>query len=189
MEYIKEIAILIILSQVIMNLVAKKSYYKYVKLFLGTMMVITLIKPIDKIMDISGNLDYYITGIEIFREKSELKADMELTDSYIKNEAVKAYKKVMEREIELVVTGYNMQYISCDIEFSAKDDIETIKSIRLIIAEKEAESDNIGIEDIFIEISGKPDKGEDKNEVHIRKEICEKYEIDEDTLIIIYDNS
>lgn len=184
-EYIKEIAILIILSKVILSLVPKKEYYKYVKLFLGTIMIIFMMKPIDYIFDLSGKLEESIENIDFSREKSELTANLNLADEYIKAEAVDAYKEVICREVEDVVTDEGFVFDYCKVELEYDEEL-VVKEITVNIA-KNDEKDII-IDKVIIEISGEDTNYKyAKERESIQSEISEKYNMSSENVIVLYE--
>ncbi len=196
-EYVKEIAVLIILSKLVINLVPKKEFHKYVKLFLGTLMIVVLLKPIDYVIDLSGKLEESIENISFDREKEEIEANLKLTDEYIKSEAIKSYKDILKNEMEEIVSDKGFFMDNCLIELESTDDLK-IKNIHVSVSEAGEINKNEDTEDKFvttvdkvvIEIIETSKPGINNKYAGEREEIkaiiSEKYEVSSDNVTVVY---
>jgi stage III sporulation protein AF len=74
--WIRNIVIYMIMNTIIMNLLGNKSYKKYISIVSGMILVLIVISPLMKFMELDENLDYYLQINDFAIETSEFKNDL-----------------------------------------------------------------------------------------------------------------
>lgn len=99
-DTVKNLVIYLIFATVIKNLISNTSYAKYADFFIGLIMILILIRPIGKIINLDGNLEDYIQSNQInFQmkdERNELFEGEKLVDEAILNKANIQLKEQIE---------------------------------------------------------------------------------------------
>lgn len=149
-EYVKEIAAFLIISQIILSIIPKKEYVKYVKLFLGTVLILIVFTPINNILEGSFDFDNILDKITYKQEMMELEKNINNNDDYFSAKAVEAYKEFVKQGVENIVNENNMICKKCVIELTDDKEEIKIKSIYLAVENRE-DASKIIIDEIVID--------------------------------------
>lgn len=179
--YIKEIVILVIMSKVILSMIPKKAYYKYVKLFLGVLMIIVMLKPVDYFINMSGKIESYIDDINFISGKNEFEESMQLSDELIKYNALKSYKEIIKNDIKNIVENEDFDCRECEVEFS--EDTKELENITVYMEKQNSGS----IDKVVIDIWGGDKNSYVLETADIKWKIMNKYNVKEENIIIVYE--
>ena len=79
-QWIKNIAIFYIIASLILNIIPGDKYKRYIRLFLGVVMVILLIKPIGRLTGLDGKFDELFWTGSYGAMSADLKAELAFAD-------------------------------------------------------------------------------------------------------------
>ncbi|HKL99646.1 MAG TPA: stage III sporulation protein AF [Mobilitalea sp.] len=202
-EWIRNIVIYMILNTIIMNLLGNSSYKKYVSIVSGMILVLIVISPLMKYMELEENLDYYLQSNEFAVETSDFKNSLQ----HMEKEQLRAVfdeygNKVKEQVRELllveslIMTDFKLMF---DLDSTSKSFGE-MTSMKLVASYQEVEDINkedknskrIDIKEIDIaEVSSiSKDKQEipiippSPAEINIKIKLSDFYNIDMDNINI-----
>lgn len=187
-EYVKEIAAFLIISQIVLSIIPKKKYEKYVKLFLGTVLILIVFKPINNIFEGSFNFDNILDKITYKQEMMELEKNINNNDDFFSTKAVEAYKEFVKQGVEDIVNENNMVCKDCVIELTDNEEKIKIKSIYLTVENREDASkiiiDEIIIDETIIDAmsSDKSIMNHEKNQ--LKNKLSEKLGIDKECIYL-----
>ncbi len=99
-SWIKNILIYMIINTIIMNLLGNKSYKKYVSIVSGMILVLIVISPVMKLMNLEGNLDYYLQANEFSIETSDFKNDLSRMEEEQSDAIFAEYKEKIRSQVE-----------------------------------------------------------------------------------------
>ncbi len=161
-QWVKNIAIFYVMATLLQNLIPNNKYKRYVKLFLGIVMVILLVRPLGDIFGIGGNYESILQDKNNQEMAAELKAKLSLVDEERSNIIVGEYTKKICSDIEEYVTSIGAYYIDADVVIDTDGTSESfgnIKSITVNVSRGRAyQKEQISVDEIKI------GDGEDMNE-------------------------
>lgn len=135
-QWIKNLAIFYIIASLLMHIIPGEKYRKYIRLFLGIITIVLLMKPVgtlfqlDEIYDKNFNTNYNL------QMEQSLKMELEMVDMLQKQAIVSEYTKAIEENIRNYVTGLPADFKKADIYIgldSEKTDFGCITRIDVYI--------------------------------------------------------
>ncbi len=168
MEYVKRIVIIVIMFTICINLAADKSYVKYIKLVMGLILIITVIKPL---INNDGLFDKIYNKAKREIDISELNAELRYSDINSYESIIKPYIEDIKSNVNNIVVNNNYRLNSCEVELCLDKDNSSFGSIDNIdITIKRLYEDN----DSTIETK----KNDNKIKEIIKSSISDFYKLD-----------
>ncbi len=115
-RWIKNIAVFYVIASLILNIIPGEKYKRYIKLFLGVVMVILLIKPLGRLTGLDGRF------AELFEEGSyksmsaDLRAELALADEARIKLITEEFEKKISLDIKEYVESLGAVYIASEAE-------------------------------------------------------------------------
>ena len=135
-QWIKKLAIFYIIASLLIHIIPGEKYQKYIRLFLGIITIVLLMKPVgmlfgmDELYDKSLNINYNI------QMEQSLKMELEMVDMLQKEAIIGEYTKVIEENIKNYVIELPADFQKADIYIgldSNKPDFGCITGIDVYI--------------------------------------------------------
>lgn len=177
LQWVKNIAVYLVLISVVLNILPGSSYKKYVRLFTGFLLAILVAKPLLQLFNLDTVVKNYY---EYYGELSG--AD---TDSF-------AVSKVQEEQKQAVIAAYEAQ-VEQDVSQLAKEKGWVVKQLQISLESGEEEFGRIvsitvsvedAAEDVGILIApvviGEGETIPSKNTQGLKSEIAKKYQLEEE---------
>lgn len=73
LNMVRYVAVFYLLEQMVLNLIPGKNYEKYVKFYLGLLLVLLLLQPVFRIFRLTEQMDVRALTYELEREVDELR--------------------------------------------------------------------------------------------------------------------
>lgn len=196
-EWMKDIIIFMIFVTVIMNLLGKSSFKKYIGIITGLLLVLYVIKPI---IALAGNADFFNFAFSSYNYKieSEDMADKIIDMEKSSNEAIASeYKKMLMEQTNKLLKNKGLYVTSMNIEID--DDINsefygTITQMNVEASYYKREDEEVTINPITIDrikIGEEKEKNEEKEvkiyspmEINIKNVLADFYNIDSSNINI-----
>lgn len=152
-EWIKNIAFYIILVTVVMNVIPNHNYKKYINLFTGMVMIILVLAPISKLLQINTRLDTNFIKNMYSQELNSLKINSVDASNQSTTQIFDEYKNEIGTQVEKIVNEEGYYMVEADVEMN--EDMESeeygnLESIDLVIATEEQEDAKIEVGKITI---------------------------------------
>lgn len=173
-DWIKNIVVYLILVNVIMNLLGKSNFKKYIGIFTGLLLVVLVITPIMKLCKWDGTFDYYFDANNFVVEAEDLSTKMSDMEKGQKERIIKEYKMKIKEQVKQLVKAQDMYLVDVKIEMIEDENnasYGTINQMDITLSyyeenehKKEDKSDILEIEKIQIEDVKIKSKGENKKE-------------------------
>lgn len=111
-QWIKNIAIFYIIASLILNIIPGDKYKRYIRLFLGVVMVILLIKPIGRLTGLDGKFDELFWTGSYGAMSADLKAELAFADEERIRLITAEFEKKISDDIKEYVESLGAVYIS-----------------------------------------------------------------------------
>lgn len=106
--WIKNIVIYMILNTIIMNLLGNKSYKKYVSIVSGMILVLVVISPLMKFMNLEDKLDLFLKSNDFAIETSDFKNDLNRMEEEQSKIIFAEYEKKIELQVDKLLASENI---------------------------------------------------------------------------------
>lgn len=202
-SWIRNIIVFMIISTVILNLLGKSNYKKYVGLVTGLILVLLVIEPI---LALTGKHQYFDFSMESFEslvDAQDLSGEMFAMEEHSSNDILAQYKKVIMNQTNNLISEKGLTVVSMEIaviEDKASYDFGKILSMDLVAKYKTSNEmpgktgEILPIEKIEIGqiVFDKPDKEQKKSqqkvlsamEIHIKNQLADFYNMDSNNINI-----
>lgn len=117
-QWIKNIAIFYIIASLILNIIPGDKYKRYIRLFLGVVMVILLIKPIGRLTGLDGKFDELFWTGSYGAMSADLKAELAFADEERIRLITAEFEKKISDDIKAYVESLGAVYISSRTEIN-----------------------------------------------------------------------
>ncbi len=201
-SWIKNIAFYLIIVSAIFILLPNSQYKKYIKLFIGMVLVLLLIEPALSFLNLKEHLNYYFNSFSTLWEVDEGTLDFDAIEEKSYKKVLEQYRTQIETQINNLANNQHLSIINCNIilnEEKDSPDYGTIKKIDLKVVENNSNESKrnldiapVVVDDIKIETSIDNDVENNSNEnnnvndnIEILKEkIMMYYPISKENIVI-----
>lgn len=127
--WIKNIVIYMIINTIIMNLLGNKSYKKYVSIISGMILVLIVISPLTKLLDLDDNLNYFLQYNDFAIDTSDFKTDINHMEEEQKDKIFQKYSNKIKSQVKQQLLTENVYMKSCKITFDKDEKSSTYGKI------------------------------------------------------------
>lgn len=200
---VKDIVVYLILVTIIMNLVGKSSYRKYISIFTGMVLILIIAKPIVSLFNLSDTFNYYFNNNLFMVEAKDYNDELMAADDKGKQVILTEYQNIVKDQIEMVLNRYNLYPSAINTLLNTKEssgEYGMVTEITIVAAftreDSTVESSDIKVDKIMInqdiKIEGKEKKEQTDNESgayedtkkKIREELSNSFQIEQDQIHI-----
>lgn len=154
-EWVKNIAVFYIIATLVKNLVPGEKYGKYIKLFLGIVLIVLILKPIGKIVNLEGQYEKLLGDFTYKTMSNELTGQLEMSGQNRQQIIISEYTKGIENEIKEYVDSLGAYCTDCSIEIDLNPESDRYGMISMVrLQVQRAESYNyrgINVDSIVID--------------------------------------
>jgi stage III sporulation protein AF len=198
-DWIKNIIIFLVLTTIITNLLGKSAYKKYINLITGMILLILVISPLFKLLNLEDSLDYFFSANYLLAETKEINVKLnEMEDKKIES-IILEYKEKIKTQIETILESEDLYINSMTLTIDEENNSLTYGQIQNldIIASyvrvkdevKPKKVDKINIGKIKI---GENNESEQENvreiltpnEINVKKRLSDFYNMNPDNINI-----
>lgn len=175
MEIVKEIAIFLIIVNILSSLMPDDNYRKYLKMLTGIILILIIIQPLHMFLDGAGLEDKIEKKI---KESNivELNKSLSGINEDIGNSAKKVYEEEIKNSINDFLEKNDIKTNSIEVDMKINDNDE------LVIAEIFVEVDESNVSDENREC--REDYASETRNLYIKNLIAEAYGIDKELIIV-----
>lgn len=200
---VKDIVVYLILVTIIMNLVGKSSYRKYISIFTGMVLILIIAKPVVSLFNLSDTFNYYFDNNLFMVEAKGYNDELMAADEKGKQAILTEYQNIVKNQIEMVLNRYNLYPSSMNTLLDTDEssgDYGMVTEITIVAAftreDSTVESSDIKVDKIMInqdiKIEGKEKKEQSDTESgayedtkkKIREELSNSFQIEQDQIHI-----
>jgi stage III sporulation protein AF len=148
MQWVKQIFILNILSEIITHLMPSEKYAKYGSYICGILIVMSCVLPVAKILNSNVSFDDIYSYVSGYSQLELLKKELEYNESDSGTEIIAQFKEEIEKEIDekILDSGYFPVKTEVVIETDCDSgDFGKVKSVTVVVADSKDEQENVVI--------------------------------------------
>lgn len=186
-SWIKGIAFYIILVTTVMYVLPNQKYQKYLRFFTGIVMILLVINPILKVLKQDQNLSYTFQLNNYRQELDEFNKDIKEAQGEQKHTLLTQYEEKIAEKISEFVAGQGLFTKKISVILNSDETSEnygSIQSIQIEASRSEVQQDKNRIETEDIQIGSKKQKNPSVEEINLKNEIEDFYNISGDNINI-----
>lgn len=188
-EWVRNIVIYLILNTIIMNLLGNSSYKKYVSIVSGMILLLIVLSPFLKLLNMEGIMDYYLNSNIYQIEARNFESELKLMEEKQREEVFADYKDNIRDQVEELVSEEGLYIYEFDLVMNMDEESENFGKITDINIEASHEEhialpiQKINIDKIVI--SEKTlQKLPTPEEIQIKNKLLDFYNMEQDNINI-----
>lgn len=190
--WVKQIIIFYILANIVIHILPKDNYAKYIKFFIGIVLIIIVIKPLTSFFRLDAAFDWFYENTQFSIDEADLKTQLRVVEHEQYNSILEPYKNKISEKVMEIVEDNELFLVECEVDFDMNENNDTfgqLKKINVIISTKYKSKDKVKIDKIKVKASDSQSNNQAKNEnqiissidaamVNVKKTIADFYNLD-----------
>lgn len=142
---VKNIIIFMLLVTVFMNLLGKSSFKQYIRIFVGLVMILIVIRPILSLLNVQEKVDYYFDRNLYKINTEDMTEELYNAEANYQKKIVEEYKSLIEKQINTQLLAHDLEVKSLELEIESDTENESCGQILSIkLAAKRVDSQENG---------------------------------------------
>ncbi|MEY8392522.1 hypothetical protein D3Z36_00035 [Lachnospiraceae bacterium] len=168
--WVKNLVCFYLLLTVILNLLPKKNYQKYVRFFSGMLLTLLVTSPVLSLMGNEEILREKISQAGLFQELDNLKLDTKFLEDTQKERYLQEYEKALEMDVSRMAEEKQLAVSEAEVHLSLDYQVESIELTAAFVEE----------EGIFVHKASFADRIQEYPRVQeLKQELMEFYRLNE----------
>src|SRR5690554_496004 len=114
-DWVRNTVIYLILNTIIMNLLGNSSYKKYVSIVSGMILLLIVLSPFLKLLNMEGIMDYYLNSNIYQIEARNFESELKLMEEKQREEVFADYKDNIRDQVEELVSEEGLYIYEFDL--------------------------------------------------------------------------
>lgn len=131
-EWVRNVVIYLILNTIIMNLLGNSSYKKYVSIVSGMIMLLIVVSPFLKLLDMDGILDYYLNANIYQADVSDFQSELRLMEDKQIDAIYAGLKERIREQVTLILQEENLYLYDLYIVINQDATSDSFGQIKLL---------------------------------------------------------
>ena len=127
--WVRDIVIYLMLNTIIMNLLGNSSYKKYVSIVSGMILLLIVLSPFLKLLNMEGIMDYYLNSNIYQSEATDFKRELKLMEEKQREEVFTDYKDSIREQVEELILDEGLYIYEFDLVMNMDDESEIFGKI------------------------------------------------------------
>ncbi len=196
-EWVRNIVIYLILNTIIMNLLGSSSYKKYISIVSGMILLLIVVSPFLKLLNMDGILDYYLNSNIYQSDVSGFQKELSLMEDKQKDIVFAGFKDRIKEQVSDVLQDGGLYLYDVEVVFnqntesSSFGEIESMKISAGYLEDEAIPAHKINIEKIMISSNTEDTEDEQSEqklpspeEIHIKNRLSDFYNMKQDNINI-----
>ncbi len=172
--WVKNIVCFYIFMNIVIHLLPRESYRKYVRFFSGMLLMILVAAPVLSVLGQEEALMQKISQAGFFQELDNIKLDTAHLEQTQKKAYVREYERAIEMDVGQIAEGKGLQPLRVEVHLSEDYQVESI-AMEVSMAEEGVSVPKVSFGD---DSSKYPRAGE------LKQELMEFYRLEEDRITV-----
>jgi len=189
MQWICNIAMFLVLSGILLELIADTKYYKFAKWVTGVLLLLQFLQPIREIEDIRNRFAANFTSFDYALGTDRVVEDIYRMEEQTENSVQLAYKKTIAKQIDRKLQDNGLKLMEAEITVAEEGNIEKMRILATYLdgtKEREVLIPTV----VPVRIDEEPKKTTvSPLELYIRELLAECYQIEENKLEVVIQNA
>ncbi len=175
-NWVKNLVCFYLLLTVVLHLLPRKSYHKYVRFFAGMLLTILVVSPALSLLGDEERLKEKISQAEFFQDMDNIKMDTEHLETVQKDMYLREYERALEMDVSRM--AQENQLSAQEVKVRLTDGYE-VESIEMKVVREKDDDDIFAGEAL---LAGGP---QDAQILELRQALMEYYRLKEEQVKIV----
>lgn len=122
-DLVRNILTYYIILSVLMAMIGKSSYKKYIEMFSGLVMIIIILNPLIKLFGAQDTLDMNLQKNQLYEVTQAESDDIMVAELKQRDAVLKQYKDTIAKQIDTVMKNYD--YSATNVEVTIDEDVDS----------------------------------------------------------------
>lgn len=128
-SWMKGIACFFIISSLVLHIIPNEKYQKYIKMFMGFLMIIFLMQPLGKIFSLDNLFESYLNDNSYNQMSYELEAKLKGVEEERQNIILSEYKEAIREGVTEYLDGIDMELRDLSVSIDTDESSESFGQI------------------------------------------------------------
>lgn len=143
--WVRNITFYLVLVSVLTNLLPSRKYEKYMRLFLGMIMILLIIQPITGSLRLEERIAYYFSSINFHNQAEDLEKELIGAEQQRLEQMIAQYEAAVGMDLEQMVKAAGLYPVYCQVVIGKepeKQEFGKVTQIKLTVSAHELERDS-----------------------------------------------
>ncbi|HAU84267.1 MAG TPA: hypothetical protein DCW90_01770 [Lachnospiraceae bacterium] len=131
-DLVRNILTYYIILSVLMAMIGKSSYKKYIEMFSGLVMIIIILNPLIKLFGAQDALDMNLQKNQLYEVTQAESDDIMVAELKQQDAVLKQYKDTIAKQIDTVMKNYDFSATDVEVTIDDDTDSETFGQVKTI---------------------------------------------------------
>lgn len=131
-DLVRNILTYYIILSVLMAMIGKSSYKKYIEMFSGLVMIIIILNPLIKLFGVQDALDMNLQKNQLYEVTQAESDDIMVAELKQQDAVLKQYKDTIANQIDTVMKNYDFSATDVEVIIDDDTDSETFGQVKTI---------------------------------------------------------
>lgn len=131
-DLVRNILTYYIILSVLMAMIGKSSYKKYIEMFSGLVMIIIILNPLIKLFGAQDALDMNLQKNQLYEVAQAESDDIMVAELKQQDAVLKQYKDTIAKQIDTVMKNYDFSATEVEVTIDDDTDSETFGQVKTI---------------------------------------------------------
>lgn len=131
-DLVRNILTYYIILSVLMAMIGKSSYKKYIEMFSGLVMIIIILNPLIKLFGAQDTLDMNLQKNQLYEVTQAESDDVMVAELKQRDAVLKQYKDTIAKQIDTVMKNYDYSATNVEVTIDEEVDSETFGQVKNI---------------------------------------------------------
>lgn len=131
-DLVRNILTYYIILSVLMAMIGKSSYKKYIEMFSGLVMIIIILNPLIKLFGAQDTLDMNLQKNQLYEVTQAESDDIMVAELKQRDAVLKQYKDTIAKQIDTVMKNYDYSATNVEVTIDEEVDSETFGQVKNI---------------------------------------------------------
>lgn len=181
--WVKNIACFTILTTIIIHILPNAKYEKYLKLYLGVLLILLMIAPVSQLFHLDEVMEEFFQKENLKMEMGDMGFELELKEAAQYEKLTQEYTKELEASVGnfLEEKGYYLKKASIVWETNVEaEDFGVLKSMDIVVSQASEDRKDITIDKVVVSVFENQAEGEKEN--FIKNELGCFYNLSKDNI-------
>ena len=155
-QWVGSILCFLIFATMVQALLPTKQYEKYLRLFIGMVLILLVTQPLTGSLRLEDRIAYYFETITFQNDTQDLSREILGIEKQRLEKVIASYEQAVELDVKMMVEDAGLQAESVEVTIDGDQDSETygtVTHVAICVGAKtdEAEKEGVGIQPIEIE--------------------------------------
>lgn len=131
-QWVGSILCYLILATAVRAVLPSKKYEKYIRFFMGVMLILVAVRPVAEGLNLEDRLAYYFEAVSFQRESEDLKREILGIEEQRLKKVIEEYEGAVERDVRLMAEDMGFAVRKAEVSIESEKSNENYGEVRRV---------------------------------------------------------